>query len=130
MTRPALSVTSPHQAYACGSGPSGFEGSPVPSPLPSHSLLSDEEDDVAGHHDLVVVLHAAEGGVHLGSGEGGLVIIVNGLLQCCQADGLSMSRAEGLQQSPLKCLQPGEGKRHLLLMAGRIRTPTHAEPTD
>lgn len=41
------------------------------------SLHSDEEDDVVGHHDLVVVLHAAQGAADLGLGEAALAALVD-----------------------------------------------------
>lgn len=40
-------------------------------------LHSDEEDDVVGHHDLVVVLHAAQGAADLRLREAALAALVD-----------------------------------------------------
>lgn len=67
----------------------------------SHIFLrrhSDEEDDVVGHHDLVVVLHAAQGAADLGLREVALAALVDAVHQGGHLDRLSVSRLEDGKQ--------------------------------
>lgn len=71
------------------------------------SLHSDEEDDVVGHHDLVVVLHAAQGAADLGLGEAALAALVDVVHQGRHLHWLSVSRLEDGKQRRLELFQPG-----------------------
>lgn len=68
---------------------------------------SDEEDDVVGYHDLVIILHASEGGADLGFIKGGGTGLVDAFLQSVHAHRLSVCRAEDLQQRSFELFQPG-----------------------
>lgn len=70
---------------------------------------SDEEDDVIGHHDLVVVLHAGQSGADVGLCEAALAALVDVFHQRHHLHRLSVSGLEHGEQRRLELLQPGEG---------------------
>lgn len=75
---------------------------------------SDEEDDVIGHHDLVVVLHASQSGSNLWLCEAGLTPLVDVVHQGLHLHGLSVSSLEHCEQWRLEFLEPGGGNRQII----------------
>lgn len=67
---------------------------------------SDKEDDVVCHHDLVVVLHASQGGSDLWLCEAGLTALVDVVHQGLHLHWLCMSRLEHCEERGLELLQP------------------------
>lgn len=78
-----------------------------------------KEDDVISHHNLVVVLHAAEGGTDLSFCKWWWAALVDALHQSNHAHWLSMRRAEHLQQCGFELLQP-KAKTHIVRQTYRI----------
>lgn len=72
---------------------------------------SDEEDDVVGHHDLVVVLHAGQSGTDLGLREAALPLFVDVFHELRHFHRLRVSRLENAEQRRLELLQPGRRDR-------------------
>lgn len=93
------------------------------------SRHSDEEDDVIGHHHLVVVLHAPQGGAHLGLGEALLAALVDVVHQGGHLDRLGVGRLEDGEQRRLELLQPGE-RREREAVRGRALEPDRTNTAD
>lgn len=72
--------------------------------------VSNEEDDVISHHDLVVILHAGQSATHLGLCKRILTLLVDVVHQRAHLHRLSVSRLEHSEQRRLELLQPGGGK--------------------
>lgn len=79
----------------------------VTLPLPP----SDEEDDVISHHDLVIILHASQGGAHLWLGEQTLPPLVDVAHQLRHLHRLGVSRLEDGEQRRLEFFQSSGRKR-------------------
>lgn len=84
------------------------------------SRHSDEEDDVVCHHDLVVVLHASQGGSDLWLREAGLTALVDVIHQGLHLHWLCMSRLEHCEQRGLELLQPIGAKQQRHSYTSRI----------